>query len=151
MTGMDPISVDGEVRLIPWYPNEETALSWYQDPELVYQVDGVAQPYTPEKLRRMYEYLCAQGDCFYIEYRGELVGDIALKRDGEICVVVARPWQNLHIGRRCVEAIMRLAAERGLSRVRARIYGFNLQSQRMFAAAGFAPEGGEWYARSVTP
>ena len=116
----------------------------------MYQVDGVARPYTPEKLRRMYAYLCARGDCFYIECRGTLVGDISLKRDGEICIVVARPWQDLHIGRRCVEALLRLAAERGLSCVRARIYDFNLQSRRMFAAAGFAPEGGEWYSRPVT-
>ena len=38
----DPASVrvvDEEISLVPYYPNEETALPWYQDPDVCRQVD----------------------------------------------------------------------------------------------------------------
>ena len=33
--------VDEEIRLVPYYPNEEVALEWYQDPQLCKQVDNI--------------------------------------------------------------------------------------------------------------
>lgn len=32
--------VDEEIVLIPYFPNEEETLHWYQDPELCKQVDN---------------------------------------------------------------------------------------------------------------
>ena len=142
--------MDEELRLVPYYPCPEVTLPWYQDPELCRQVDNIDHVYSLERLNAMYGYLSAHGNCWYIEYRGALVGDITLRDNGEICLVVSREYQNRHIGRRCVENLLALAREKGMAEVTANIYDFNAQSRRMFLAAGFEPTGEkEWYARRV--
>lgn len=137
--------IDPELRLVPYYPAEEKTLPWYQDAELCRQVDNRACPYTFEQLRRMYSFLNASGDCYYIEYRGNLAGDVTLRDNAEVCIVVCRECQNLHIGRRCVTEILKLAREKGLSAVKANIYTFNEQSRAMFRAAGFHQTEEEWF------
>lgn len=59
----------------------------------------------------MYDYLSSNGD-FYIEYEGELVGDVSLRDNGEIAIVVCKEYQNRHIGRRCVLDMLKLAKEK---------------------------------------
>lgn len=138
--------IDNELRLIPYYRNDAVSLPWYQDLTLCKQVDNRAEPYDLARLRSMYDYLCAHGDCFYIEYRGVLAGDVTLKDDGELAIVVCREYQNRHIGRRCVLAMLDLAREKKMDAVKANIYAFNTQSQQMFKAVGFEPVADEWYA-----
>lgn len=140
---MNPITVDREIALVPYYPNCKTALAWYQDPELCRQVDNRDTVYDLPLLRKMYGYLRAHGDLFYIKYRGRLCGDVCLLTDGEIAIVVAKPWQNLGIGRRVIGAIVALAREKGYPSCWAKIYDFNTQSQHTFSRAGFvrAPDG----------
>lgn len=130
--------VDDEIALADYYPAYDTALAWYQDPQLCRQVDNLDGVYSLEKLKAMYTYLTTHGECYYIEYNGKLVGDT-------VCLVVCREYQNRHIGRRCVQALAELAAEKGRTRLRARICPFNKQSQAMFRAAGFTCAGDDWY------
>ena len=99
----------------------------------------------------MYDYLSTHGECYYIEYRGVLVGDVSLRNSGEIAIVVCKEYQNRHIGRRCVLELLKLAAEKGMAQVTANIYAFNHQSQRMFLAVGFEKAGEEWYTYRLTP
>ncbi len=129
--------IDDKLVLVPYYPAYETALEWYQDPGLCKQVDNIDFVYSLDRLQRMYEYLSAHGDCFYIEYDSVLFGDITLKDDGEISIVICREYQNKHLGRRCAENIIMLAKEKGMKIVTAQIYSFNEQSWRMFTAIGF--------------
>ncbi len=142
---MSEISIDDEVRLIPYYRNDEISLVWYQDPDVCKQVDNRDEPYDLDLLHRMYDYLCNNGDCYYIEYNGELVGDVSLRDNGEVAIVVCKEFQNRHIGRRCVGEMLRLAKEKGMSAVRANIYSFNKQSQKMFESMGFKKTDEEWY------
>ena len=72
-------TVDEDIRLIPYYRNDAASLPWYQDLDVCKQVDDRDTPYDAALLHRMYDYLCANGDCWYIEYRGTLVGDISLR------------------------------------------------------------------------
>lgn len=137
--------VDREIRLVPYYRNDAVSLPWYQDPDVCRQVDNRDTPYDPELLHRMYDFLSAHGDCYYIEYRGALVGDVTLRDNGEIAIVVCREFQNRHIGRRCVLDMLKLAREKGMARVTANIYVFNEQSRRMFTSIGFIQTGDEWY------
>ena len=137
--------VDEEIRLIPFFPNEEAALAWYQDPEVCRQVDNIDHVYTPELLERMYRYLITHGDCYYIEYRGRLVGDVSLRDTGEISIVVCKEFQNRHIGRKCISNMLALAREKGFSEVKANIYSFNTQSRKTFEAVGFRRVSEEWY------
>ncbi len=138
-----PRIVDGETVLIPYYPYEEVTLPWYQNKTLVKQVDNQEELYTLEKLRRMYDYLDANGDLWYIVWRGRIVGDISLRDSGEIAIVIAHDFQNQHIGRRCVAELLQVAREKGLEQVKAEIYDFNAQSRKMFRAAGFVRRGEE--------
>lgn len=145
---MDKRIVDEEIVLVPYYPNYELALKWYQDPEVCKQVDNIDCVYTLDRLKSMYEYLSTYGDCYYIEYKNCLVGDITLKED-EICIVICKEYQNRHIGRRCIKDMIQLAKEKGLAQVKAQIYSFNRQSQRVFLAIGFEHLGNDWYTYNI--
>ncbi len=134
---MEKRIIDGKTVLVPYYPDYDTALEWYQDPQLCKQVDNIDYVYSLDRLKRMYEYLSSHGDCYYIQYDGVLIGDISLTEDGEISVVIRGEYQNRHIGRRCVENILELAKEKKMSEVKAHIYPFNEQSRNMFTALGF--------------
>ena len=103
--------------MIPYYRNDAVSLPWYQDPDVVKQVDNRDTPYDVDLLHRMYDYLSANGECYYIEYNGTLVGDVSLRNDGEIAIVS----------------------------VKANIYSFNTQSQKMFQSVGFTKTAPEWY------
>lgn len=141
--------VDGDIRLIPYYRNDAVSLPWYQDPDVCKQVDDRDTPYDLALLHRMYDYLCAHGACYYIEYQGTLVGDVSLRDSGEIAIVVCKAFQNRHIGRRCVLELLKLAREKGMAQVTANIYTFNRQSQQMFLSVGFVKTDAEWYAYTL--
>ncbi len=136
--------INKDIKLIPYYQNDDV-LIWYQDLQLCKQVDNRDTPYDLKLLHQMYDYLSNNGDCCYIEYQGKLVGDITLLNNGEIAIVVSKGYQNKHIGRLSVLEILNLAKEKGFSKVRANIYSFNKQSQRMFQSIGFKQIKDEWY------
>ena len=137
--------IDNEIKLIPYYRNDTASLPWYQDLDVCKQVDNRDTPYDLDLLHRMYDYLSTHGDCFYIEYKNELVGDVSLRANGEIAIVIRKESQNQHIGRRCVLDMIKLAKEKEMDRVTANIYSFNEQSQRMFLSVGFKQTSEEWY------
>lgn len=147
---MEPRMIDNELTLIPYYPNAEAALPWYQDPDVCKQVDDMDGIYTPEMLSGMYNYLNTHGRLYYIRYQGVLVGDVCLRDNDEVCIVVCKAYQNRHIGRRCIGEMIQLAKELGLPKIKAHIYSFNTQSQKMFLASGFTHVGGEWYEMDLT-
>lgn len=137
--------IDKEIKLFPYYRNDEVSLPWYQNLDVCKQVDNRDEPYDLELLHCMYDYLSSNGDCYYIEYEGKLVGDVSLRDNGEIAIVVCKEYQNRHIGRRCVLNMLKLAKEKGMSKVKANIYSFNKQSQTMFQSIGFVKTEEEWY------
>lgn len=141
--------IDNEITLIPYYPNPD-ALAWYQDPALCKQVDNIDRVYDAERLDRMYTFLSTHGECYYIRYGSALVGDVTLRDNAELCIVVSTPYQNRHIGRRCIRDMIARAAEKGFPEVRANIYAFNTQSRRMFESLGFAEYAPEWFRYGIT-
>ena len=141
--------VDGEVTLVSYYPNYKASLPWYQDADVCKQVDNRDSVYDLALLKAMYRYLHARGDLFYIKYRGRLCGDVCLHPDGEINIVVAKDFQNRHIGRRVIGEIVKLAKEQHIPKLHAEIYSFNTQSQRMFEHAGFQRVGDELFEMNL--
>ena len=129
--------VDDEIVLVRYYPNYKTTLAWYQDLDLCKQVDNRDTAYDLELLKRMYSYLNKHGDLFYIKYKNRLCGDVCLQPSGEVNIVIAKPFQNKHIGRRVVNEIIQLAREKSMHELQAEIYIFNTQSQKMFQSVGF--------------
>ena len=142
---MEERAIDQEITLIPYFPNEEVALAWYQNQDVCKQVDNIDYLYTPERLRRMYDYLSNHGQCYYIQYCGILVGDVTLLDNAEVSIVVCKEYQNKHIGRRCIANMIKLAKEKGMSAIKANIYSFNAQSQRSFQSCGFKQVSDEWF------
>jgi len=142
--------VDPEITLVKYYPNYQTALKWYQDPQLCKQVDNRDTVYDLPLLKRMYKYLDQRGDLFYIKYRGRLCGDVCLQHSGEVNIVIARPYQNRHIGRRVLGEVIRLAREKQLNQLHAEIYSFNAQSRKMFTAMGFQKTGEESFILNLS-
>ena len=146
----DEISISDTLILLKYYPCEEITLRWYQDPVLVKQVDNSEEPYTIEKLRRMYAYLCEKGECYYIHLKEndewKLIGDVSLY-EGKTAIVIAKEYQNRHIGRLVIHAMAERAGSLGWKELGAEIYSFNVQSQKAFKAAGFEHISGDWYAK----
>lgn len=142
---MTTITIDSEIKLVKYYPNYETALPWYQEPQLCKQVDNRDSIYDLDLLKAMYQYLDQKGDLFYIQYQNTLCGDVCLQEDGEINIVVAKPFQNKHIGRRVIHGIITLAKEKEMQELYAVIYSFNTQSQRMFESIGFQKKDSDKY------
>ncbi len=137
--------VDEDIRLIPYYKNNEVAIRWYQDKDVCKQVDDIDFVYDLDRLNKMYDYLFSHGEVYYIEFRSALVGDVSLKDDGEIAIVISKENQNQGIGRRVIKNILDLAKAKGMGEVRASIYTFNKQSQRVFTLVGFEKIGEEDY------
>lgn len=137
--------INEDIQLIPYYRNDEVSLLWYQDLDVCKQVDNRDTPYDITLLHNMYDYLCTHGECYYIEYKGVLIGDVSLRDNGEIAIVICKEYQNRHIGRQCVQEMIKLAEEKGKNAVIANIYSFNVQSQRMFASLHFYKTDTEWY------
>ena len=146
---MDSRIVDNEIKLVKYYPNYQTALVWYQDPQLCKQVDNRDTVYDLPLLKGMYQYLDKNGDLFYIKYKNRLCGDVCLQPDGEINIVIAKPYQNRHIGRRVLQEIIKLARDKNLSQLSAQIYTFNTQSKKMFLSMGFQQTAEELYVLNI--
>ena len=88
--------VNKDIKLVKYYPNYAVSLVWYQDPVLCKQVDNRDTVYDSALLKAMYRYLNKNGDLFYIKYKNRLCGDVCLQANGEINIVVAKPFQNKH-------------------------------------------------------
>ena len=146
---MEYREIDEEVGLVPYYPNYDVTLEWYQDLDLCKQVDNRDAAYDFPLLKRMYEYLNTHGDLYYIQYRNSLCGDVCLQSSGEVNIVIAKPFQNRHIGRRVIGALTKLAREKGIPGLHAEIYSFNTQSQNMFQSVGFVKAAEEQYVLRV--
>ena len=142
---MEIRTIDRDIRLVPYYRNDEVSLAWYQDADVCMQVDRTDSVYDVERLHRMYDYLSTHGECYYIEYCGVLVGDVSLQDNSEAAIVICKEYQNKHIGRKCIAEIVKLAGEKEMDSVKANIYSFNEQSRRMFESIGFEKIGDEWY------
>ena len=105
-------TIDNDIKLIPYYRNDEASFPWYQDPDVCKQVDNIDHVYDLDTLHRMYDYLSSHGDCYYIEYQGVLVGDVSLRNSKELAIVICKEYQNRHIGRKCITDMLSLARER---------------------------------------
>ena len=146
---MESRIVDGEIRLINYYPNYTTTLAWYQDLDLCKQVDNRDSAYDLDLLKAMYKYLNKKGALFYIKYKNRLCGDVCLQPNGEVNIVISKPFQNKHIGRRVINEMIKLAKEKNIPELHAEIYSFNTQSQKMFQSIGFKKVNDEQYMLSV--
>ncbi len=74
---------------------------------------------------------------------------MCLHPSGEINIVIAKPFQNRHIGRRVIGELIALAREKGIPELHAEIDSFNTQSQAMFQSVGFVQTEPERYSLRI--
>lgn len=144
------LDIAHDLRLVRLDAPPAEALSWYQDPDTLWMVDGRREPYTPERLARMYAWLSARGELWFIEARDGIpgdatsgwreVGDVTLCPDDLPIVIGEKDLRARHVGRRVVGALCERARALGWREARVgEIYDWNVASQRCFSAAGFEP------------
>ena len=138
------IQVDDTIRLRKYDGVHDFALEWYQDPEVVWMVDGVRTPYDADKLGRMYRYLNQQGELYWIEvlengcYRP--IGDVTFWQEDMPIVIGDPTCRGKGIGRSVVSALIRRGRELGYDKLYVdQIYHYNAASRKCFQSVGFVP------------
>ena len=138
------LQVDDIIRLRKYDGVHDFALEWYQDPEMVWMVDGVRTPYDAEKLGRMYRYLNEHGELYWIEalengcYRP--IGDVTFWQEDMPIVIGDPTCRGKGVGRRVVSALIRRGRELGYDKLYVdRIYHYNAASRECFQSVGFVP------------
>ena len=138
------IQINETLRLRRYDGTADFALAWYQDPELVYLVDGVKKPYSRETLYNMYTYLDQHGELYFIEVReGETfvpIGDVTFSQ-ADLPIVIGVPeYRGRGVGRQVILALMDRGRQLGFPTLGVReIYDFNTASIRCFTSCGFTP------------
>lgn len=138
------IQVDETIRLRKYDGIHDFALEWYQDPEVVWLMDGVRTPYDADKLGRMYRYLNEQGELYWIEAleNGSYhpIGDVTFWQE-DMPIVIGEPvYRGKGIGRKVVSALIQRGRDLGYDRLYVdQIYHYNAASRKCFQSVGFVP------------
>lgn len=138
------IDIEPGLRLRAFDGKYDFAFDWYQDPEMVWMVDGVRRAYTRETLTAMYAYLYKRGELYFIEIRRDgafvPVGDVTFWQDDMPIVLGDPDCRGRGIGKKVIGALIDRARSLGFTQLRVgEIYDWNISSQKCFMAMGFVP------------
>ena len=136
------IQIDATLRLRKYDGVHEFALTWYQDEETVWLVDGKRNPYTLERLDGMYHYLDNAGELYFIELLEngtyKPIGDVTFWQE-DMPIVIGDPnYRGKGIGRSVILALIQRGRMLGFNRLEVgEIYDWNEGSRRCFESLGF--------------
>ena len=138
------LHVDETIRLRKYDGIHDFALEWYQDPELVWLVDGVRTPYDAEKLNRMYRFLNDHSELYWIEVLQDeqwlTVGDVAFWQYDMPITIFIPAFRGKGIGHKVVAALILRGRQLGFEALYVdRIFHYNLASRKCFMSEGFQP------------
>lgn len=138
----DFIFIDDTIRLRKYDGIHDFAYEWYQDTETVRLVDGVDAPYSMDKLNRMYAYLFAHGELYFIEIKVndtyQPIGDVTFWQEDMPIVIGDRNFRGIGIGRKAVSALIERGKALGYDALYvSEIYDYNTGSQKCFESMGF--------------
>ena len=104
------IIIDDKLRLRAYDGQFELALDWYQELELIYMIDGSREPYSPERVQRMYEYLARQGEVYFIEVLEQecwlAIGDVTFWQNDLPIVIGNADYRGKGIGKKVLSALI---------------------------------------------
>ena len=137
------IQVDETIRLRKYDGIHDFALEWYQDPEIIWMIDGDRKLYDAEKLGRMYRYLNQQGELYWIEVQEagawRSIGDVTFWQTDMPIVIGERAYRGRGVGVRVIRALVERGRTLGYSALEVQeIYHYNAASRRCFEKAGFS-------------
>lgn len=140
----DVILINSNLRLRAYDGHYQVAFSWYQDPDLVYFVDGKKESYSLEKIKKMYEVLSQRGELYFIEVKQDdswlPIGDVTFSENDLPIVIGVETYRSIGIGREVIGALIERARSLSYRQLRVQdIYGFNLSSKKLFTSFGFYP------------
>lgn len=136
------IQIDDTLRLRKYDGAFAFALSWYQDTETVYLVDGTKEAYTMKKLEKMYSWLNHRGELYFIEIfesgRYRPIGDVTFWQE-DMPVVIGEPfYRGKGIGRKVIASLIERGKNLGYDKLYVdEIYADNEGSKRCFESLGF--------------
>ena len=138
------IQIEPELRLRAFDGAFSFALPWYADPEDIRMIDGGCEPYSPERVGRMYRCLDAHGELYFIEYfrggRYQPVGDVTFRQEDLPIVIGEKELRGRGIGRKVIRALLCRAVDLRYPEIFvSEIYDWNVPSQRCFSGVGFVP------------
>ena len=140
----DLIPINSNLRLRAYDGHYQVAFSWYQDPELVYLVDGKKASYSLEKIKKMYEVLNQRGELYFIEVKQAdswlPIGDVTFSENDLPVVIGVEAYRSIGIGREVIGVLIERARSLSYRQLRVQdIYDFNLPSKKLFSSFGFYP------------
>ena len=149
------IAIDDNLRLRAYDGQFELALDWYQDPDMIYMIDGRREPYSPERVQRMYEYLVSRGEVYFIEVWEQecwlAIGDVAFWQDDLSIIIGKADYRRKGVGKKVLSALMQRARNLGYQKLAVQeIYDFNQPSRSLFESLGFYPTHARERGRSYT-
>ena len=136
------IRIDESLRLRKYDGVYDFALTWYQDEDTVWLVDGNRNPYTPERLAGMYRYLNEAGELYFIEVLEnegyKPIGDVTFWQE-DMPIVIGEPtFRGKGIGRKVIAALIQRGRTLGYDHLEVgEIYDWNEGSRRCFESVGF--------------
>ncbi|MFM0775104.1 GNAT family N-acetyltransferase [Streptococcus suis] len=138
----DILEIDKQVRLRRYDGQHDFAFEWHQDLELVWLVDGNKEPYTLDRLNRMYGYLATNGECYFIEIFEDdqfiPIGDVTLFADDFAIAIGDKRYWKKGIGTKVLQRMIERAREVGLEEILVEeIYDWNTGSRKLFEKCGF--------------
>ena len=136
------LAIDDTLRLRKYDGRHDFAEIWYQDAETLQMIGGNTTVYDAEKVTRMYNYLDARGELYFIELRDgggfRPIGDVTWWKDDMPIVIGDASCRGKGIGRRVIGALIQRARSLGLASLGVdEIFHYNAASRRAFEACGF--------------
>lgn len=133
-----------QLRLRKYDGSFDFAWSWYQDPETVRLIDGKTEPYSMERLEKMYTYLDHHGELYFIEILRDdqwvPVGDVTFWQEDMPIVIGDPTLRGMGLGSMVVRRLIQRGQELGYKQLFVdEIYDYNTGSKRCFEKAGFKP------------
>ena len=143
------IVIDDNLRLRAYDGQFELALDWYQDPDTIYMIDGRREPYSSERVQRMYEYLVSRGEVYFIEVWEQeywlTIGDVTFWQDDLPIVIGKADYSGKGIGKKVLSALIQRARNLGYQKLAVQeIY------RGLFESLGFYPTHAREKGRSYT-
>ena len=138
----DILPIDNKLRLRRFDDRFDFALTWYQDEETNYMVDGRRSKYDMDQLSRMYHYLEKKGEVYFIEIldNGSFrpIGDVTFRQE-DMPIVIGEPkFRGKRIGKQVISALIARGRLLGYSWLQvSEIYSWNTSSRRCFESLGF--------------
>jgi len=141
------INIEDGLRLRAYDGNHLTGLTWYQNPVVYYNSEGITDPSKiPDEnyVKGMYDWFQNNGksEMYFIEVLKDgafiPIGDAAVQEQNPPIVIGVDEYRGKGIGKKVLARIIERARELGIALIHStEIYEYNIASQKLYESLGF--------------